>query len=289
MIPRLNYDADSFKDIQQYFTTRALQLAPLGYVWQKDFILSEHGVATHFTLGNRRFVSGYTPLYLRGQGHAKKLLLEDGHEVLTIADCHIESFLEAQQIAYRSEDGVFDSAEYMMIQEFYGDQRAARSGVLKMNHIDEGIYIMTKLGASEKAMRAFCLHPLLQEDGDLKQQFDYVAACADTIPVALAMEYRSYANAWLSERVTKSYGLFSGFDYDQMPKLSPLQDVNCMLVADKIQNYKDFLKYHNGRNGGNRHARALELDEYFTVWLEALNVSMDQLNQFFNELEAITL
>jgi len=38
-------------------------------------------------------------------------------------------------------------------------------------------------------------------------------------------------------------------------------------VADKIQNYKDFLIYHQ-----KTHARSKELNEYFQNWLKKLDV-----------------
>lgn len=40
-----------------------------------------------------------------------------------------------------------------------------------------------------------------------------------------------------------------------------------MLIADKVQNYKDFRKHHL-----DTHARADELDFYFKTWLKELDV-----------------
>ena len=41
-----------------------------------------------------------------------------------------------------------------------------------------------------------------------------------------------------------------------------------MLIADKIQNKKDFELYHKGS-----HPRSMELDHYFNNWLKRLNIS----------------
>lgn len=49
--------------------------------------------------------------------------------------------------------------------------------------------------------------------------------------------------------------------------IAPIPNVNVMLCADKIQNYKDFLLYHK-----NTHPRAKELDEYFNNWFKALKI-----------------
>ncbi len=51
----------------------------------------------------------------------------------------------------------------------------------------------------------------------------------------LGMEYRSTANNYLSFKSAT-----------EQIKLSPITDVNHMLVADKVQNRKDFEIYHKG-------------------------------------------
>jgi hypothetical protein len=57
--------------------------------------------------------------------------------------------------------------------------------------------------------------------------------------------------------------------------LSPLAAVNTMLVADKIQNRKDFLAQHRAN-----HPRAAELDRYFRLWLERLGVSEETFERW---------
>ena len=79
------------------------------------------------------------------------------------------------------------------------------------------------------------------------------------------MEYRNIANAHLSHRKI--------FYLDEI-KLSPLKIVNDMLIADKIQNRKDFEIYHK-----NRHKRSEELDCYFRDWLRRLSISEDVYNK----------
>lgn len=150
-----------------------------------------------------------------------------------------------------------DTIEYKLISAHYGDRTAKRSGVKLMNHIDEGLIILDAISATDLAKRAFCLHPLLQSDEDLKQNYIYVSNVCSASVVMLAMEYRNIANAYLSDKITT----------DQPLKLSPLFEVNDMLVADKVQNMKDFMKYHHGT-----HPRSEELFNYFQKWLDALTV-----------------
>jgi hypothetical protein len=150
-----------------------------------------------------------------------------------------------------------NTIEYRLISEHYGDRTATRSGVRLMNHIDEGLIILDAIIATEKSKRAFCLHPLLQTDQDLKTNLHLVAQSTDPWTMMLAMEYRNTANAYLSDKI----------DTDQPLKLSPLFEVNEMLIADKVQNKKDFMKYHFGK-----HDRSNELFRYFNKWLDALAV-----------------
>lgn len=148
--------------------------------------------------------------------------------------------------------------QYRWIAAVYGSRVAARSRVPLMNHIDEGLAIMQECQATEASMKAFCLHPLVQDDESLATNFDWLAQRGPTRPLSLAMEYRATANAFLSHA-------------NGPIKLSPLREVNDMLIADKVQNRKDFLLYHK-----DTHERADVLDSYFRQWLLALGVSEER-------------
>ncbi|MCX5742316.1 MAG: hypothetical protein NT062_07455 [Proteobacteria bacterium] len=76
--------------------------------------------------------------------------------------------------------------------------------------------------------------------------------------LALVLEYRNIANAALS---TRTYA--SAHDI----VLSPLADVTEMLVADKMQNWQDFVRYHRAT-----HPRSAELERYFRLWHERLGI-----------------
>lgn len=176
-------------------------------------------------------------------------------------------------------NGIERTFEYQMISEYFASRETARSKIPLMNHITEGLYILDKLGASLAAKRAFCLHPMLQEDKELKQHWETVIANCDKTAILYVMEYRNIANQYLSERVIGSIEEIA---------LSPLEDVNKMLIADKIQNRKDFTFYHRYGNPMNltpRHPRSAELEQYFKNWLARLGVTnytdwVQELSQF---------
>lgn len=155
--------------------------------------------------------------------------------------------------------------ELLEIKKYYGTLVAKRSKVPLINHITEGLRVLTWIRSSIWAQRAYCLHPLVQKDEDLKKNFLSLDGF-DPRVLTLTMEYRSVANDYLSNTPLKR---------TEDIRLSPLGDVNDMLIADKVQNYKDFLKYHAGK-----HERSEELDRYFKQWLERLGVTAAQFDEY---------
>lgn len=161
----------------------------------------------------------------------------------------------------------------MNIKEFYGNRNAARSGVPLINHINEGCTILSKLGATPEAMDAYRYHPMFQNDSDLVDNMRYVKNI-DPLIMTLVMEYRNIANQSLSDIVEMrpNYLKYNAPLEPQLVrsiKISPLAEVNLMLIADKVQNRKDFIKYHK-----DTHRRSLELDFYFNCWFNALGVGL---------------
>lgn len=153
--------------------------------------------------------------------------------------------------------------EYKLISSFYGDRVAERSGVRLMNHIDEGLDILDEHGATTSAKAAFCLHPLLQGDAEYTMFLDKIAndPKVNSAALVLALDYRRAANAYLCKPATDAWGI-PEISEAVGPLLEPLRH---MLIADKIQNQKDFLLYHQGT-----HPRSEQLTKYFENWLEYL-------------------
>jgi hypothetical protein len=174
------------------------------------------------------------------------------------------------------------SHEHKAVAALYAARTTERSQVPLINHIDEGIIILDHLGATDAAKRAFCLHPLFQNDEELATcGFEYAKSAKDAYPVMLVMEYRQWANAWLPEKVSCKPGVVK---YEGGPTPGPLPEVRDMLIADKVQNKKDFIKYHMGK-----HPNSLELFMYFNRWLDVLGVSNDQYVELRNLIENNTV
>lgn len=166
-----------------------------------------------------------------------------------------------------------DAAEYKLIEQYYGNRTAKRSGVPLMNHINEGDYVLWSVESSIASRKAFFLHPLIQNDEDMQANISiFKNTDIDPYALHLALEYRNIANQYLSHRKI--------FSIDEIA-LSPLEEVNYMLLADKVQNYKDFILYHRGT-----HPRSDELTEYFENWLARMNVR--EYEKWFNMLKYIS-
>lgn len=162
--------------------------------------------------------------------------------------------------------------ELRLITRHYGHTTARRSGIPYMNHILEGLTILAHLGASDDARRAWCLHPLLQSDEAFERlmRTEAFEGCSPRAMV-LTMEYRARANAWLSDKV--SIGFAGEILCNGQPSYGPLTEVRHMLIADKVQNYKDFLLYQSD------HPRYRELNEYFINWLNVLEIAPARFRQ----------
>jgi len=183
-------------------------------------------------------------------------------------------YMATNGVAVTSAGRITGTREYRAVSMLYGERVARRTLLPLMNHIDEGIAVLATTDAKDVTMRAFCLHPLIQDDRALIAAYGRMTELTDSVQViALAMEYRRVANACDHRRAITSV--------DEI-ELSPLEAVNQMLAADKIQNRKDFVLYHRGT-----HPRTAELDRYFQLWLQRLGVSDQEFADHFAALQAV--
>lgn len=275
---RFNLHADTHEDAIKYLKSRFLQIAHTGAVLKKLEIIEE-GVWAIAEYAEETCYALYLLEQFRGEGKLYKLYQqkcdEKGYEIkmLTTSACQLAPYFRHKKIRFVLINGLTNTAEYKLIESLYQDDCAKRSGVYFMNHIDEGLYILNKIGAAHTAKLGYILHPVFQEDAYYKNVSKYLLTEIDPLVIINAVEYRHIANDYLSHR------RISGIDEI---KLSVIQDVNEMLIADKIQNRKDFEIYHKGI-----HERSKELTEYFANWMAKLNISEDAYQELKEELSLL--
>lgn len=250
---RFDFYANTINGATKYLLSRSKQLLKLNF---KLFKIEEFqwGVIAFFKHKNKIYQSIYILNNFRGRGIYKQNIL---HPIITTEECGIIDFLDKNKIDYKSVE-VNPFQEYKLISNFYTNQKTKRSKIELMNHIDEGLYILEKLKSSETAKKAFCLHPIFQADKDLFKNYNLIHSI-DVQTIIATIEYRSVANEYLSHIKVKSH---------KEIRISVLKDVNDMLIADKIQNRKDFEIYHL-----KTHKRRNELKKYFENWFKALKIS----------------
>ena len=149
--------------------------------------------------------------------------------------------------------------EYDLAKTILSSRKTHRTGISHFVHVEEGLIILNNLTDDADTKGAFCLHPLIQKTSDFIDNYICLKDCSP-ISVALAVEYR-----WIANQGTRYY-----LETNPGAKiiLSEFLEINHMLIADKIQNRKDFLATFN-RNDSEFDA----LDQYFKNWMEALKIS----------------
>ena len=148
------------------------------------------------------------------------------------------------------------TAEYKLITDHYRGEYAERSGRHKMEHIKEGCRLLVGWNRPEVEHRAFCLHPLVETEGfsyERKQSY------------MLAAEMMDKAGKYLCQPDTDDI-THLGSRFTLSHHLGPMTE-SCawVLLADKVQNRSDFMKYH-----AFTHARSDMLIRYFDLWIQTL-------------------
>lgn len=171
-----------------------------------------------------------------------------------------------------------NNRHWVAIKEFYGDTKAERTGVPYINHIKEGLYILTEIGATQEAKEAYCLHPIYQtlkrpEEHEIVQKYYHTF---NSHSEELAKEYARVANAYLCKRHFKSA--------EDEITLSEYPEVNDMLIADKVQNRKDFERHYETQTDKEVFDRSERLSQYFKNWTKALGLTEEEYEDYKNLL-----
>jgi hypothetical protein len=176
---------------------------------------------------------------------------------------------------------ISDKPFYTLIQQKYERKVAQRSGVSYMNHIVEGAFVLWQIyGFDEELIEAYCLHPIFQSDELLSQLFAHDSSDLTVISprvIVLGMEYRRVANSYTIKNKVK--------DPEDI-EIGPLEKVHKMLVADKIQNKKDFMKYMYFKHERPGYREVSERSvQYFDSWLARLGVNQEMYKNVVKQIE----
>ena len=97
------------------------------------------------------------------------------------------------------------SPEYKLILKHYGDKTAERSKVPIIRHIHEGCHILQLRKQELWTQRAFCLHPIFQDDDAFADiGLEYIQHTGADYSVTCALEYRGIANSYLSKHTNSN-------------------------------------------------------------------------------------
>jgi len=158
------------------------------------------------------------------------------------------------------------TAEYKLITDHYRGEYADRSGRHKMEHIKEGCRLLVGWQRPDVEHQAFCLHPLVETEGfTYERKHSYI----------LAAEMMKFATAYLCRPETDDI-TYRGSRTYLFKYLGPMSEACAwLLLADKVQNRSDFMKYH-----AFTHARADMLIRYFDLWIQTLHTYYLPKEQF---------
>ena len=162
---------------------------------------------------------------------------------------------------------------YSVIDNFYKDM-ATSKGVPYINHINEGVTHLENMKVDDTVINAFILHPFVQcvnlkgtykdcllTEKELEKHIN-IFEIEPEIAFDLLL-YRKYANSYLCRESTDKYVLSDAFA--DVKGVVKYPNTIKMLIADKLQNFKDFLQYRQD------HPRKEFLHNYFTNWLSILS------------------
>jgi len=254
----INYNADTIESAKEYLKYRYKQLLKFGYSVKEEIVVENNSIVTLYNDPNNDGFWG--SVYVLKQHRGKQIFLKRLQQfmiaVVTLEECDLEEYLLSRRINHKV---LRHSKAYKLIQNEYKNSVTKRSKVPLIYHIDEGGAILEKINSSNVVKDAYYLHPLLQDDEMFNKNKSKSFDGVDYEALILSVEYRRVANSYLS---TMDINDFVGFSCNEVKQ---------MLIADKIQNYKDFMKYHFGK-----HKRSNELHQYFSNWFDLLDINYER-------------
>ena len=258
---RFNPNCTNYTDTLDYINNSAIKFLKFGISTSyKTYEYNNIAVISIFKASDGSDLVGiYLYSQYRNKGLYKEIWTDIGCPVIvTFEECNLVPYLKHHNIKYVCYK---HNEVYNIMAKYYGDKITKRSGLHLMNHIDDGLAILEAMNASQDTKDAFVIHPMLQADEALFENRNNAGLLYYIKPkvLLLAMEYRKTAMHFLPKHM-----LIENIH----PIKSVLNEVNLMLIADKIQNQKDFNIYHKGT-----HENSKNLEDYYEMWLVVLHDS----------------
>ena len=186
-IARFADDLDDIAAVEQYFRNHAIRMLAAGVRWSGiveplydtdagddpsgDDGGKAWGGVTTFEFpdpdadaangGYRVGHSVFVLTWARGKGRMKRWLARHPDAVMVTADtCDLSQYFQRR----RRKHWVYEvpsalQPAYGLAARYYGDRVTDRTGVHMINHIDEGLWVLERIGASDDARRAYAIHP----------------------------------------------------------------------------------------------------------------------------------
>jgi hypothetical protein len=290
--PHINSTDENAKEkLAIYYRNRAKQVLFQGWDWDGKISYHEWGCETKFIFRFTKDEAASAIVYqdYKGRGHYKNWVSNLKVPLIHLSECsEVSSFVSAKRyekffnnlvgsvevtrtgtLFRRNYDceaygngfiGDYVHTALEIVYYYYLNKYAERSALPYIFHIWEGIRILQELGADQNTIAAWCIHPLVQSDEDFDREMNQSCLINEFISgpaLFLALEYRHRANSHLSHMPSK------------VPSFGHRKEVKHMLIADKVQNRKDFEKHLQGKEGVNSH----RLNSYYKEWLKALGIS----------------
>lgn len=243
-------------NIREHLERIKFKLLRFGWQWQYEIDDSQCIVNCYQHVHTKEHRKSF---YVREPFRNQKLwskFNESPQKYITMPECGLEDFLKKSKVDYIC---VSDNLAYSVIEKYYGSAKAKRSGIPYINHIDEGCGILYLLNASSNAKEAFMLHPIYQNGDNTRYFFNILS-------VDLAKNYAYIANQFLRQ-------YYKNIHSTVLEECLKCENIKHMLIADKIQNYKDF------KNNINRYEERRDIEEYFLWWFDTLGISHRFLNK----------
>jgi hypothetical protein len=245
-------------NIREHLERVKLKLLRFGWQWQYEIDDSQCIVNCYQHIHTKEHrKSFYVGEAFRNQKLWSKFN-ESPQKYITMPECGLEDFFKKSKVDYICASD--NTLVYSCIENYYGSAKAKRSGIPYINHIDEGCGILYLLNASSAAKEAFMLHPIYQAGDNTGN------TSINMLSINMAKDYALIANKCLRHN-------YKDVHYTVLEEYLECESIKHMLIADKIQNYKDF------KNHIKKYEERRDIEEYFLWWFDTLGVSHKFLNK----------